>query len=340
MNAEEIEKKALAEIEEATAFKKLEALRIKYLGRKGRLTQLFAEIPELPRAEDKKKAGVLLNKVKTVIEDALSGKDEAFRNVEQAELVASLFDPTTPGEKTTIGTLHPLTQFRNFVRGSFERLGFEEVYAPHLESDDYNFGLLNMPPDHPARDLWDTLYTDAQTLLRTHTSNIQVREMEKRSGSDGLPIKVMSFDRCFRYEALDPRHSHTFTQFDLLYVDRDVSMANLKWLSDYFMKRVFGEKTRTRFRPKYYPFVEPGVGIDALCPFCKGRGCRICGKGWLELAGAGMVHPQVLENGGVDSSKYSGLAWGFGAERILMIRLGIDDIRYFYEGDLRFLKQF
>jgi phenylalanyl-tRNA synthetase alpha chain len=194
-----------------------------------------------------------------------------------------------------------------------------------------------MPPDHPARDLWDTLYLDAKTVLRSHTSNIQIREMRKRKP----PIKVMSFDRCFRYEALDPHHSHTFTQFDLFYVDKGVSMANLKWLSDYFLKRVFGEETKTRFRPKYYPFVEPGVGVDALCPFCKGKGCKICGYGgWFEIAGAGMVHPTVLENGGIDPKIYSGLAWGFGPDRMLMIKLGIEDIRHFYEGDLRFLKQF
>jgi phenylalanyl-tRNA synthetase alpha chain len=348
MNAEEIEKKALAEIAKANNIKKLEALRTEYLGRRGHLTQLLTEIPELPRKEDKEKAGLLLNRVKKKIENALREKNEALKGAEKIKLKDTVFDPTTPGRETAFGTIHPLTQFRVFVKEAFEYLGFEEVYAPHIESDDYNFGLLNMPQDHPARDLWDTLYIDptssrlaglrgaGQALLRTHTSNIQVREMEKRKP----PVKVMSFDRCFRYEALDSRHSHTFTQLDLLYVDRGVSMANLKWLSDYFMKRVFGEGTETRFRPKYYPFVEPGVGIDALCPFCKGKGCKICGKGWLELAGAGMVHPKVLKNGGIDPTKYSGLAWGFGVERILMIRLGIDDIRYFYEGDLRFLKQF
>lgn len=337
MNVEEIKKKALNEIKQADNSKRLEELRLKYLGRKGQLTQLLAEIPELPNAKDKRKAGILLNTVKRTLEATLTERDQAIKKREQAKLEAIEFDPTMPGEKSEIGTLHPLTQFRTFVRETFEQLGFEEVYAPHIETDDYNFGLLNMPPDHPARDLWDTLYLDTKTVLRSHTSNIQVREMRKRKP----PIKVMSFDRCFRYEALDPHHSHTFTQFDLLYIDKGVSMTNLKWLSDYFLKRVFGEGTKTRFRPKYYPFVEPGVGVDALCPFCKGKGCKICGYGgWFEIAGAGMVHPKVLENGGINPSFYSGLAWGFGPDRILMIKLGIDDIRLFYEGDLRFLRQF
>jgi len=336
MNAEEIKKKAVAEIGSADNPKRLKELRLKYLGRKGQLTQLLTEIPELPNAEDRKKAGMLLNTVKKGIESALREKDQTLKKEEQAKLKTVEFDPTVPGERVPSGTLHPLTQFRTFVRESFERLGFEEVYAPHIETDDYNFGLLNMPPDHPARDLWDTFYLDDQTPLRTHTSNIQVREMRKRKP----PIKVMSFDRCFRYEALDPRHSHTFTHFDILYINKGVSMANLKWLSNYFLRRALGEETKARFRPKYYPFVEPGVGVDALCPFCKGKGCRICGKGWLEIAGAGMVHPKVLENGGIDPSIYSGLAWGFGPDRMLMIKLGIGDIRHFYEGDLRFLKQF
>jgi len=337
MNVEEIKKYALSKIEEAGTPKKLEALHLKYLGRKGQLTQLLAEIPELPNVEDRKSAGIVINAAKEAIETALRLKDLELKNKEQAKLGKIKFDSTEPGKKFVVGSLHPLTQFRNFVRETFERLGFEEVYAPHIETDDYNFGLLNMPPDHPARDLWDTLYLTDRKLLRSHTSNIQVREMRKRKP----PIKVMSFDRCFRFEALDPHHSHTFTQFDLLYIDKGVSIAHLKWLSDYFLKQVFGEETRTRFRPKYYPFVEPGVGVDALCPFCKGKGCRICGyAGWFEIAGAGMVHPEVIKNGGIDPKIYSGLAWGFGPDRMLMIKLGIDDIRLFYEGDLRFLKQF
>jgi len=337
MNIEEIKKKAVTEIKQAKNSKKLEEIRLKYLGRKGALANLLAEIPELPNPEDRRKAGMIINTVKDKLESALQEKDQILKKGEQEKIETLKFDPTTPGEPGKIGTLHPLTQFRRFVKESFERLGFEEVYAPHIETDDYNFELLNMYPDHPARDLWDTLYLTNKNLLRSHTSNIQVREMKKRKP----PIKVMSFDRCFRYETPDPRHSHTFSQFDLLYIDKGVSMANLRWLSDYFLKRVFGEETRTRFRPKYYPFVEPGVGVDAICLFCKGKGCKICGYvGWFEIAGAGMVHPKVLENGGVDPSIHSGLAWGFGPDRMLMIKLGIDDIRYFYEGDFRFLKQF
>jgi phenylalanyl-tRNA synthetase alpha chain len=336
MNAEEIRRKAAQEIARELNLNNLEKIRIRYLGRKGSLAELINEIPELPNQQDRKEAGELLNTVKGEIELLLEKRYQSLKEKDRQKIEEADYDPTTPGRETPTGSLHPLTQFRAFVRESFEKLGFEEVLAPHIETDAYNFGLLNIPPEHPSRDLWDTFYLDETRLLRCHTSNIQVREMEKKNP----PIKAMSFDRCFRYEAVDPRHTHTFTQFDLIYIDKGVSMANLKWLSDYFMKLVFGEETKIRLRPKYYPFVEPGVGIDAFCPFCKGKGCKICGKGWLELAGAGMVHPQVLKNGGIDPKTYSGLAWGFGPNRILMIKLGIDDGRYFYEGDLRFLKQF
>lgn len=337
MKISEVGPKAVSEITQVTSAKQLEEVRLRYLGRNGIINQLVAEIPELPRQEDRKKAGMYLNEIKKKIEESLAEKSQELKERSLREIGRKTFDITAPGEKPALGATHPLTQFREFVRDTFTQLGFEEVYAPHLENDDYNFGLLNMPPDHPARDLWDTLYLEDGRLLRTHTSNMQVREMRKRKP----PVLVMTFDRCFRYENVDPHHSHTFTQFEILYVDQDVSMTQLKFLSDLFLKLVFGEKTRTRFRPKYYPFVEPGVGVDALCPFCEEKGCRICGmKGWFEIAGAGLVHPQVLRNGGIDPKNYSGLAWGFGVERMLMVKQGIDDIRYFYEGDLRFLKQF
>ncbi len=337
MNISEVGTSAISEIAQSANSKQLEEIRLRYLGRNGVINQLVAEIPELPRQEDRKKAGEYINEVKRRIESHIAERDQQLKAQFMKNIRKETFDVTAPGEKTVIGTAHPLTKFREFVRDTFSQLGFEEVYAPHLENDDFNFGLLNMPLEHPARDLWDTLYLEDGRLLRTHTSNMQVREMRKKKP----PIRVMTFDRCFRNENMDPHHSHTFTQFEVLYVDKDVSMAQLKFLSDLFLKLVFGEKTRTRFRPKYYPFVEPGVGVDALCPFCEGKGCKICGmEGWFEIAGAGLVHPQVLRNGGIDPKKYSGLAWGFGAERMLMVKQGIDDIRYFYEGDLRFLNQF
>jgi len=337
MKVTEVEKKALLEISKANTLKRLEALRVRYLGRKGNINSFLTEIPELPRQEDKKKAGILINEVKSSIEEALAKRDEELKNQSLKEIGKKSFDVTEPGKQVSLGTIHPITKFREFVRDTFYQLGFEEVYAPHIEEDSYNFGFLNIPQNHPSRDLWDTLYLENGRLLRTHTSNIQVREMKKRKP----PIKIMSFDRSFRYESVDPHHDHTFTQFDLLYVDKKVSMTHLKFLSTFFLKRIFGERTATRFRPKYYPFVEPGVGVDALCPFCEGKGCKICGlTGWFEIAGAGLVHPQVIKNGGLDPDEYSGLAWGFGPDRILMIKLGIEDIRYFNGGDLRFLKQF
>lgn len=337
MKFTEVEERALSEVSKVTSSKKLEELRVKYLGRKGKINRLLAEIPELPRQEDRKKAGVFINQVKSKIEDALANQDKKLKEQALKEVKEEPFDVTAPGEEIPLGSVHPVTQFREFIRDTFTKLGFEEVYAPHIEVDDYNFGLLNIPADHPSRDFWDTLYLEDGRLLRTHTSTIQVREMEKRKP----PIRVMSFGRCFRHESVDPHHDHTFTQFDLLYVDKNVSMTHLRFLSEFFLKAVLGEKTETRFRPKYYPFVEPGVGVDALCTFCEGKGCKVCGKeGWFEIAGAGLVHPQVLQNGGIDPDEYSGLAWGFGPDRMLMIKLGIDDIRYFNGGDLRFLKQF
>ncbi|MEX1068351.1 MAG: phenylalanine--tRNA ligase subunit alpha [Patescibacteria group bacterium] len=337
MNVAEAQEKALSEIDRVSSLPELDKVRLNYLGRNGIVNRLLSEIPELPRTEDRKKAGEIINTVKGRIETALAAKDQKLKRESLKEIDRSSFDVTAPGLAPASGSIHPLTAFREFVRDTFTKLGFEEVYAPHLEEDEYNFGLLNIPPDHPSRDLWDTLYLEDGRALRTHTSNMQVREMRNRKP----PIRVMTFDRCFRYENIDPHHSHTFTQFEVLYVDKDVSMGQLRFLSDLFLKAVLGEKTRTRFRPKYYPFVEPGVGVDALCPFCEGKGCRICGMGgWFEIAGAGLVHPQVLRNGGIDPKEYSGLAWGFGPDRMLMIKQGINDIRNFYEGDLRFLKQF
>lgn len=325
MNIKEVKEKATVDLKRVETSSELENLRIKYFGREGIINQYFAEIPELPRVEDRKKAGMYLNKLKEEIAQEFAARDDKIRRIIQDKLEKEPFDITAPGETVEIGSIHPLTSLREFVLDVFTQLGFEEVYAPHLETDDYNFSLLNIPIDHPSRDLWDTLYVEDGRILRTHCTNLQVREMRKRKP----PIRVMSFDRCFRHENLDPQHSHTFTQFEVLYIDEDVSMAHLRFLSDFFLKRVFGETTETRFRPKYYPFVEPGVGIDVLGP-----------SGWIEIAGAGLVHPQVLKNGGIDPAKYSGLAWGFGPDRMLMAKLGISDIRQFYDGDLRFLKQF
>ena len=337
MKLDEVGRRAFSEISQADSPKRLEDLKVKYLGRKGEINQLLSEIPKLSKEEDRRQAGVLINEVKQKVEEALAAQDFKLRQKTVKEIKAAPFDLTEPGLDPESGSLHPLTRLREFTRDTFEGLGFEEVSAPHLDTDEHNFSLLNIPSEHPSRDLWDTLYLEDDRMMRTHTSNMQVREMRNRKP----PIRVMTFDRCFRYENIDPKHSHTFSQFEVLYVDKGVSMGHLKFLSDLFLQKIFGEKTQTRFRPKYYPFVEPGVGIDALCPFCEGRGCKVCGMaGWVEIAGAGLVHPTVLKNGGINPEKYSGLAWGFGPDRMLMVKLGIDDIRHFNGGDLRFLKQF
>jgi len=227
----------------------------------------------------------------------------------------------------------------------FDKLGFQQFDAPHVDTDEYNFELLNIPAEHPARDLWDTLYIDSKNsgiqpgklLLRTHTSNAQIRAMRDIK----TPLRMMSLGRCFRYEAVDARHNHTFEQFEIVYVDKRVSMTNLQYLSETFLKAIFGPEIKTRLRPKYFPFVEPGAGVEGECVFCKGKGCRICGGvGWLELAGAGMIHPTVLQNGGINPSEYSGIAWGFGPERLIMLKYGIADLREFLSGDLKFLEKF
>ncbi|HCB22897.1 TPA: phenylalanine--tRNA ligase subunit alpha, partial [Candidatus Daviesbacteria bacterium] len=206
----------------------------------------------------------------------------------------------------------------------------------HIDTDFNNFEVLNIPQNHPARDLWDTFYINKNLLLRTHTSNAQIRILKQNKP----PVRMMSIGRCFRYEAVDARHEHTFEQFELVYVDKNVSMANLQYLSEYLLQAIFGPEIKVRLKPKYYPFVEPGVGVDGLCIFCKGKGCKVCGGiGWLELAGAGMIHPKVLKAGGIDPNIYSGIAWGFGPPRMAMLKFGIEDIRLFNSGDLRFLQQ-
>ncbi len=347
-----IQREYLEKIQKAKSLKELDEVFLELFGKKGEITSLPKEFSNLQKTE-LSRVGPLFNSTKKNLEDTIERRrkevrEENYKKLSQEKL-------TLPGDALRAwkankrqGHLHLSTQFKKEIIDLFEKLGFEQFDAPHIELDKYNFEDLNIPKDHPSRDMWDTLYLDTRNLklepgsllLRTHTSNFWPRLMEK----GGTPIRAMSFDRCFRYEALDARHSHTFNQFEIAVVGKvgeEISMTNLKYLSDYLLQGILGKEAKSRFRPKYYPFVEPGVGIDCLCVFCHGKGCKICsGTGWFEIAGAGMIHPNVFKATGLDPKKYTGLAWGFGPDRMLMIKHEIEDIRYFLEGDLKFLEKY
>lgn len=331
----------LSTVEKATTLPQLDRIFLSLFGKKGEITLIPKEFPYLAK-EDLRKITPLFNRVKSELEQVIEKRRTEIREEGYKKLNEEKTDLTQPIEiKPRSGHLHPITKFEHEVVKLLKKLGFAQFDAPHIDNEEYNFELLNIPQDHPARDLWDTFYLDTKNLsispgkllLRTHTSNAQIRMMKENK----LPLRLMNIGRCFRYENLDARHEHTFEQFELVYIDKGVNMANLQYLSE----AVFGQDTIVRLRPKYYPFVEPGAGVDGLCIFCQGRGCQVCGGvGWLELAGAGMIHPQVLKNGGINPHIYSGIAWGFGLARMVMLKYGIEDIRLFNSGDLKFLTHF
>lgn len=339
-----IHRSFLGKITKAITLKQLDEIFISLFGKNGEITLLPKEFSKLSIGE-KKIVGPLFNAVKQELEIAIGNRRQAIREENYQALTDEKFTLEPFRLKARPGHLHPVTQFEEEIAQIFTDLGFQQIDAPHIDTDYNNFEVLNMPENHPARDLWDTFYIDSanlgpqphKLLLRTHTSNSQIRAMKNNK----LPIRLMNIGRCFRYENVDARHEHTFEQFELVYIDKGVSMANLQFLSEYFFKKIFGADIKARLRPKYYPFVEPGAGVDGLCIFCKGHGCKICGRiGWLELAGAGMIHPQVLKNGGIDPNEYSGIAWGVGPERMVMLKNGIEDLRLFKNGDLKFLEKF
>lgn len=328
----------------ATSLKTLDQIYLELFGKKGLITKLPQNLSALPK-EKLKVVGPLFNNVKSSLENVLNKRRVQVREDSYRKLVNEKLELAHIQVKKRQGHLHPLTQFENQIVQIFSKLGFQRFDAPHIDTDKNNFEVLNIPQDHPARDLWDTLYIDPynlgpqtdKLLLRTHTSNSQIHIMQQYKP----PIRLMNIGRCFRYENLDARHEHTFDQFELIYIDKGLSMSNLQYLSEYFLKNLFGKDIKVRLKPKYYPFVEPGAGVDGQCILCKGDGCKICSEtGWLELAGAGMIHPQVLQNGGIDPTEYSGIAWGAGPERMLMLKYGIEDIRLFKSGDLKFLQRF
>ena len=340
-----IQKEYSEKINQAKSLKELDGIFLELFGKNGEITLLPKEFPALS-VDEKKRVGPLFNKIKQTLEQEISDKRYEIREEGYKKLTSETLSlQGVPLEARKSGHLHPNTIFAQEIVKLFEKIGFQQFDAPQIDTDYNNFEVLNLGPDHPARDHWDTLYLEDRglrmeggnkLLLRTHTSNAQIHIMKKFKPS----FRVMSIGRCFRYENLDARHEHTFDQFEIMYVDKRLTMTNLQYLSEYFLKSVLGKDIKVRMRPKYYPFTEPSIGFDGECIFCKGKGCKVCaGLGWIELGGGGMVHPQVLKNGGIDPKQYTGIAWGPGLQRIMMIKWGIEDVRNFLNGDLKFLQK-
>lgn len=346
---EEIERLRLESqgaIQAADSLSALEAVHLRFLGRKdGALTQILRQLPALT-PEQKRETGRLANELKVFIEATLETKKSALKDEELTKTLSSGgADLTLPGAPFLRGKPHPLRQTMDHIVSVFTSIGFHVAEGPEVETDFNNFTALNHPPDHPARDAHDTFYVKdlkdkegKPLLLRTHTSPVQIRYMQTHKP----PLYIVAPGRVFRHEAVDATHSFVFHQVEGLAIDTDLSMADLKGVLTLFAQRVFDAKTRVRLRPTFFPFVEPGVQVDISCTICKGEGaCRVCkGTGWIELLGAGLVHPNVLRAVGYDPEKVSGYAFGIGVERVAMFRCGVDDMRLFYENDLRFLKQF
>ncbi len=340
---EDLRLNALQELEDINNIKELESWRVRYLGRKSELTNILRGLAALP-LEDKKAVGAQANEVKSCLEDSLGQKRQALREL---ELVTSAegehIDATLPGRHLPVGRLHPITQTLYEICGIFASMGFQVVDGPEVERDYYNFEALNISKEHPARDNMSTSWVDFElenkepVLLRTHTTSVSARTIEAAKP----PIRVIAPGRVYRYEASDATHIPMFYQIDGLVVDKGITMADLKGTLYEFSRRFFGEDRKVRFRCDYFPFVEPGVEIAIECLVCGGKGCRLCSNsGWIEILGAGMTHPQVLQRGGIDPDIYTSFAFGMGIERLPMLRYGIDDIRLFYGSDLRFLRQF
>ena len=315
----------------------LEDLRNRYLSRKrGVVTLLFEDLKKFAPA-DKPAAGRLLNVLKAEVQEKLAALEESLKKPAASAVPA--VDLTLPGERLPWGAAHPLRIFQKEIETIFLEMGFGIADGPEIETDFYNFEALNFPPDHPARDNWDTLYVNDTLLLRTHTSPVQIRIMEKRKP----PIRIIIPGKVYRRETPDPTHAAMFFQVEGLVVDRRITFAHLKGTLEYFLKRLFGDKLKIRFRPSFFPFTEPSAEVDIECLACgrKDPACRVCGgTGWKEILGSGMVDPQVFKNVNIDPEQYSGWAFGMGVERIAMFAYGIPDIRYFYENDLRFNRQF
>jgi phenylalanyl-tRNA synthetase alpha chain len=336
---DEIQEQALASLDAVSGLAELDSWRIKYLGKKSDLTQILRDVGNLPR-EERPAVGKRGNEVKLALEAAYDARKQALERGELASLLEKdRIDVTLPGRPVLLGRIHISTKTLREIYAIFAQMGFQVYTARDVELDLYNFQLLNMPPGHPARDMWDTFYTTHEgVLLRAHTSPGQIHAMREYYPE---PIRVILPGKCYRYEQVTVRHESMFYQVEGLAVGKRITMTDLKGVMAEFARQMFGADRQMRFRASYFPFTEPSVEVDMDCIICRGDGCRLCKyTGWLEIAGAGMVHPTVLQNGGYDPAVYSGFAFGMGPERIAMLKHDIDDIRYFFSNDLRFLEQF
>ncbi|MCI9273965.1 MAG: phenylalanine--tRNA ligase subunit alpha [Clostridiales bacterium] len=334
---EGIRDKAVRALSEAKLQQDIESLRVKFLGKKGELTSILKQMGKLS-AEDRPVIGQMANDVRSFIESNIEKRVSELKSEEtRRRLQEETLDVTLPGARRPIGSKHPLSIVLDEVKEIFVGMGFDIVDGPEVEYDYYNFEALNIPKDHPARDTQDTFYINDNILLRTQTSPVQIRVMEKQQP----PIRVISPGRVYRSDAVDATHSPLFHQIEGLVVDKGVTFADLKGTLEIFVKRLYGEGSVVRFRPHHFPFTEPSAEVDVQCFSCHGEGCRLCkGEGWIEILGCGMVHPKVLQNCNIDPEVYSGFAFGMGLERMVMRRYNIDDLRLFYENDVRFLHQF
>lgn len=321
----------------ADTMEALEEIRIKYMGKKGELTAVLKGMGKLSQ-EERPIIGALANEIRQKLENEIDErKSEISKRLEEKKLAEEVIDVTMPGTRNKEGKLHPLTQVMNELKEIFMGMGFSIAEGPEVEYDYYNFEALNIPKNHPARDTQDTFYIEDNIVLRTQTSPMQVRVMEKTKP----PIRIIAPGRVFRSDTVDATHSPVFHQIEGLVVDKGVTMADLKGTLEMFVKSLYGEDTRVRFRPHHFPFTEPSAEMDYSCFNCGGKGCSVCkGEGWIEILGCGMVHPKVLENCGIDPEVYTGFAFGIGLERIVMGKYSINDLRLFFENDLRFLEQF
>lgn len=335
---QQLKQEAISKIEAASSVKELQEVRVAYLGKKGPITDLLKGMGKLP-AEERPKMGALVNVVREEVTVVLDERQVLLENAAiQQQLENETIDVTLPGRPVRTGNHHPLTRVVEEIEDLFINMGYEIAEGPEVEKDYYNFEALNLPKGHPARDMQDSFYISEDILLRTHTSPVQARTMEAKGGE---PIKIICPGKVYRRDSDDATHSHQFTQIEGLVIGENIRMSDLKGTLSVFAKKMFGDDREIRLRPSFFPFTEPSVEMDISCFKCGGAGCNVCKKtGWIEILGAGMVHPNVLEMAGYDSKRLSGFAFGMGPERIAMLKYGVEDIRHFYTNDVRFVSQF
>ena len=336
---ERLRTEALAAIRAAKSLAELDAVRVKYLGKKGAFTAILRGMGNVSK-EERPTIGKIVNIAKAKVEAEIEKQNGALKaDALKARLASEKIDVTLPGRVNTLGHLHPLTQTLERIKDIFFRMGFSVEEGPEIEKDYYNFEALNLPKDHPARDMQDSFYITEDILMRSQTSPVQARTMEKNEAN--APIRMIAPGRVYRRDEYDATHSPMFTQVEGLVIDKGITLADLKGTLELFLHQIFNDDIGVRFRPSFFPFTEPSAEVDISCVMCHGKGCRVCkGTGWLEILGSGMVHPHVLEMSGYDPKKVSGFAFGMGVERIAMLSYGVDDLRLFYDNDMRFLRQF